>query len=263
VDSAAQLTLWPVDSRDHASPSVLPGSERARQTTVTSGLKCCELSQKSGPLGCLERTLLASPLWRSSIANLQWKAKPLLLSRRERFTSEWDTESQMMCWRRSKVLDTPSRRLSFRLAVLMPRTDEIASGLWPTPRAGKTSDESEESWSKRQEAGKVSTPPLTLAVKMWATPNAADAVGSHGGGQGRSLRTDMYNLTHGLWPTPRTNVGTGPGVHGQGGLDLQTAAGGTLNPDWVEWLMGFPLGWSDIGPQSQTSPVSREESLTA
>lgn len=22
--------------------------------------------------------------------------------------------------------------------------------------------------------------------------------------------------------------------------------GGQLNPTWVEWLMGFPLGWTDL-----------------
>jgi hypothetical protein len=22
--------------------------------------------------------------------------------------------------------------------------------------------------------------------------------------------------------------------------------GGSLNPTWVEWLMGFPLGWTDL-----------------
>ena len=52
----------------------------------------------------------------------------------------------------------------------------------------------------------------------WATPNAADKQGSHGGAQGRSLRTD----THGM--------------------------GGVLNPEWVELLMGLTPGW--------TSPAS-------
>lgn len=26
--------------------------------------------------------------------------------------------------------------------------------------------------------------------------------------------------------------------------------GGQLNPDWVEWLMNWPIGWTDLGPMS-------------
>ncbi len=25
-------------------------------------------------------------------------------------------------------------------------------------------------------------------------------------------------------------------------------SGGRLNPDWVEWLMGWPIGWTDLKP---------------
>ena len=25
---------------------------------------------------------------------------------------------------------------------------------------------------------------------------------------------------------------------------------GNLNPDWVEWLMGWPVGWTDLKPLS-------------
>ncbi len=85
--------------------------------------------------------------------------------------------------------------------------------LWPTPRAGKTTSEDPESWQKRKEAGKVSTPPLDLAVKMWPTPAAQDSTGSTGGTQHSSLRTEVP---------------------------------GQLNADWVECLMGFPIGWTDI-----------------
>ena len=48
--------------------------------------------------------------------------------------------------------------------------------MWPTPRAGKTTDEEEESWRARYEDGKVNTPPLGLAVKMHhiPTPTTAD-----------------------------------------------------------------------------------------
>lgn len=38
-----------------------------------------------------------------------------------------------------------------------------------------------------------------------------------------------------MWPTSTR----------QGGADLQTVAGGTLNPTWVEWLMGYPIGWTE------------------
>jgi hypothetical protein len=29
-------------------------------------------------------------------------------------------------------------------------------------------------------------------------------------------------------------------------LDYVSAGNGSLNPTWVEWLMGFPIGWTDL-----------------
>ena len=34
--------------------------------------------------------------------------------------------------------------------------------------------------------------------------------------------------------------------HLTGGKDTETANCGLLNPDWVEWMMGWPLGWTDV-----------------
>ena len=50
-----------------------------------------------------------------------------------------------------------------------------------------------------------------------------------------------------FYPTPHANcsTGAGSGPNKQGGENLQTAVGGQLNPQWVEWLMGFPVGWTD------------------
>jgi hypothetical protein len=63
---------------------------------------------------------------------------------------------------------------------------------------------------------------------LFATPNASDAVGSHGGGQGRSLRTDVS---------------------------------GQLNPPWVEWLMGFPIGWTELSASETQSFHKLQKSL--
>lgn len=100
-----QLTLFPADSP--ASLSVLPGSEEARATTVTSGMKCCELYKKSGQLGSLVRMCLESSIWHSTRCLLRWKVKV-----------------------------TKSKRSLFQLAALTPRTKETASLLWPTLSTG-------------------------------------------------------------------------------------------------------------------------------
>lgn len=38
---------------------------------------------------------------------------------------------------------------------------------------------------------------------------------------------------------------------------MAAGSGGQLNPDWVEWLMGFPIGWTDAD-----KTVSRPGKLT-
>ncbi len=143
------------------------------------------------------------------------------------------------------------------------------------------------------------TPERRTSVKgsgLWASPASADAVGSHGGGQGRSLRTDIHNWKRGNWPTPDAQIakhgtatewelnrdGHQKKLHvevikaggqstpptyptprsseaehsgrkaanhsGQTGLSESVKETGQLNPEWVEWLMGWPLGWTDLKP---------------
>lgn len=79
------------------------------------------------------------------------------------------------------------------------------------------------------------TPPLNTLVKMLATPSAADVVGSHGGGQGRSLRTDIHEFK------------------------AASQATGQLSPDWVEPLMGYPVGWTDLSVETIASGEDMRE----
>jgi hypothetical protein len=51
-----------------------------------------------------------------------------------------------------------------------------------------------------------------------------------------------------LWPTPVARDWKGPGLRGQLPTELAKEESGQLNPTWVEWLMGFPLGWTDLEP---------------
>ena len=48
-----------------------------------------------------------------------------------------------------------------------------------------------------------------------------------------------------MWPTPTSHPGRIR--HGRWITEqLANQVGGSLNPTWVEWLMGFPLGWTAL-----------------
>lgn len=82
------------------------------------------------------------------------------------------------------------------------------------------------------------------------TPTAASFGSNQGGAQGRvgKVRHSLETMARkNIWPTPRAQSGTGTGPSRVGHkVDLQTAVGGKLNPEWVEWLMGVPIGWTDL-----------------
>ena len=103
---------------------------------------------------------------------------------------------------------------AYRLQPLAPLTGGIVSGSWPTPRTSDT-----------------------------------NGPGRHGTG-GLDLRTAVAEaeLTKdGLYTTPcADDTGHRKGKYAQGGTPLSAQAGGQLNPTWVEWLMNFPLGWTEV-----------------
>jgi hypothetical protein len=57
-----------------------------------------------------------------------------------------------------------------------------------------------------------------------------------------------------LWPTPVRRDYRHPGksrmerTGSKSGECLPQVVGGPLNPEWVEWLMGWPSGWTELKP---------------
>jgi hypothetical protein len=40
----------------------------------------------------------------------------------------------------------------------------------------------------------------------------------------------------------------------------QILDGGKLNPNWTEWLMGWPIGWTDLKPlETDKSPYVQQQ----
>jgi DNA-cytosine methyltransferase len=93
---------------------------------------------------------------------------------------------------------------------------------------------------------------LTDYVTKWPTPRTSDSngPGRHGTG-GLDLRTAVAEAER--WPTPVARDWKGSGLAGQLPTELAKTTPGQLNPTWVEWLMGFPLGWTDCDPSATPS----------
>ncbi len=105
------------------------------------------------------------------------------------------------------------------LSMPVPHTGEKESGLWPTPNVSGAGN-----------------PPVNLTKK-----------GNHyvrRSGKKAHLALDQAVK---MWPTPTASRG-GQEPEGKTGRKLTTVIGGELNPNWVEWLMGWPIGWTDLQP---------------
>ena len=190
----------------HASRFPLPGSDEARKMTVTSGRRCAELYANFSPLGYLVRMCLGSSIWHST-----------------------------RCWLTWKISATPRNRLLFQLAVSMPHTDATGSQFWHTPKASDAD--------------------MGMTAKTRGRPIEKST----------HLQTQVYCVERGLIPTPRASDHNQAPLNRyysperererDGGYRAQlcelvevTPRGriGLLNPMWVEWLMGFPTGWTEL-----------------
>lgn len=112
-----------------------PAKEREQRTTVISGLRCSESYKRSGPIGSLLKTLLASSRWYSPVRRLKWEVNPLYS---ERVSLYLQGGSNMLLKPFAVILnvkDIPSSRYLYRLVASARLTDGIGFGLLPTVTA--------------------------------------------------------------------------------------------------------------------------------
>lgn len=99
--------------------------------------------------------------------------------------------------------------------------------------------------------------PLTAATDFGLLPTPTETA-NH---MAPSMRKHpgMRLLQDGLLPTPTVaDASSGPGSSGRvGGRNLRTAVGGSLNPEFIEWMMGFPPGWTEVCHNRHHSPTER------
>jgi len=226
----------------HANHSQLQEKEKEQMTIDTSGMKLLESSEnvnQSGSLGKMLKVLLTSKkVWYSDRCKLTWKKKV-----------------------------SKSNVLLFQLQASVLGIKEKESGssaaMYPTP----TQDSASERTKKYKQGGT----PLPMAVKMFPTPSAScqmDVVAppetvkqnSKGwsvtrvgtGTKFGAKLNDVVNKIEKMYPTPSASehkYRLKGNTQASKCLEAQARKlGGKLNPNFVEFLMGYPMDWTKIEP---------------
>lgn len=160
----------------------------------------------------------------------------------------------------------------YPLSMWERRTSERDGFFLPTPEASNT---------KAVAMRTAGREPRNF-LKQWPTPRASD--GAHGGPNQRGSMGDLaLPGAVAKYPTPcardyrtgdRPDSKRARNDYHTPQLNDVVAPGGQLNPTWVEWLMGYPCGWtvcepwamqwfrSKRGKRSKGSPDSTSDRLS-
>ena len=113
---------------------------------------------------------------------------------------------------------------------------------------------------------------------LWPTPTKmtggeeiapSHKTGDHGWNIGAAVKDSLSDNPIRLWPTPRASeykdcgpVGSKSHTHMHNRSYLCAKVKnphrptGKLNPAWTEWLMGFPIGWTELNPLGTQSSLN-------
>ena len=123
-------------------------------------------------------------------------------------------------------------------------TNGTESGFWQTPTVNTGEHPGQVAWKPGQQ--------LRLAqqvnnANLWPTPNQRDWKDT-GSTQGNRKSPNLGTMVHQFATPQARDYRTGQQSRWENPertRNLNDQIGGQLNPTWVEWLMGWPLGWTD------------------
>ena len=231
----------------------------------TFPLQETEMDLKGKEVECGER-------WQGLLAKLDqdtllWKIPQCsLLEDLEQSLEIWPNWGSMrngVCWEQMKLVQT---------------TNENEFGLWLTPTAtaisGRSPKAMEYRTKQRESQGHKTVQPGNLAEQVmysgkipckdmknptWPTPVSSPSVTSQTveatlnlmNSREREQGTLMEAVVKQMFPTPVARMwkdNASPSEYRRHEIPLAAQVGGTLNPEWTEWLMGWFLGWTDLKP---------------
>lgn len=206
-----------MSGQDYEQLTLFPVGSPASRSVSPGSEEARRMTVISGQK-CLESSVRSGPLG--------------LLEKMLLTSSIWHSTRCFLAW---KISATKQGRLYFRLVPSKPRTGGTDARLWPTPKAtdykgsGPAGSKCAEHDMKKRN--------LKGVVMYYPTPTTgAELCGG----------TGNYNQLKAL-----EEVGE---ITEEERKSMAAGNGGQLNPDWVEAMMGFSPGWTELEPDGQTEP---------
>ena len=218
------LKLLPSSPADFpASPSPPQEEGKALRMNATFGRRCAGLLPSCGPVGCLGKMLLASSIWGSTKRSLTWQKRDTLFSH-SYFRLAVSAHGM-----------SASELLSSRLMFPTPLASDKGTGRDAANLDVYLSDNG--IFRKVNKNGSIWSLSLSAAV-FYLTPVASDGFRS-------TLKPSAFD------PKKKDGNLSAQMIF----LEQPASETAALNPDWVEWLMGFPKGWTDVSSGPGSPPV--------
>lgn len=133
--------------------------------------------------------------------------------------------------------------------VSAPLDDPRIAGLWPTPTASLADKGVRSTEGAIREAARNHGPDLAAVAvaAMWPTATATDA-----------NRGVLPPRPHDTGVPLNQAVALALGITPNGSQDTMGKPAGSLNPEFVSWLMGFSDAWLLCAPDSKAEPRTRK-----
>ena len=235
------------DSR--VNPSALQESKKGATTKGTFGRKPRESFARLSPDGSSWKTSQVCLLAPGTLASFSETWPP------------WGSMRNGVVYQRRKPAHLTRETGSGLFATPTAPANQMAPSMrknpgcrmWQTPVADDAVKRRKGKFNSRGE------PKLSAEVKMWPTPMARDWKSGKVSDEVYSLRSrplgeEVLRRERSTWPTPTQsdvdtyslNQPTKQSCKDSLCSIMRREEVGHLSPEWTEWLMGWPVGWTDV-----------------
>ena len=238
-----------------AQPCLLGDSDESLVTWPRSGMtaggQCWELPTLARPTAANDSGLLPTPLASNTKAHhMRSGGRPA----RSYIPTPIATEWKNGCGKTGNRAPEKAAKAGMKLG-------EYAK-LWPTPTSSLGTNGGQVTPTKAREGGTLIE--ALSARTTWPTPTVCGNYNRKGASatSGDGLATAVLKVatpTARDWRSGKASQAT----HDKNSRPLSEQIGGSLNPTWVEWLMGWPLGWTDLKPLETAKCPDAQPQLSA